>query len=376
MSVVKAVIKAIFRAFLKIRMFFHKKKTYPKDEGSAERLNELYPLKAYDLSQSFRKGGKYLYDLSIIVPVYNSEKYLKQCLDSLLNQKTEYSYEIICIDDGSSDSSSDILDSYHNEHLYVIHQDNMGISGARNIGLNASRGKYVGFVDNDDYVDYTYVDRLLKSAYGNDLDYLKCSYEIFNEEKIIEQKQYKDAIKSDMNETGDYSNWLHGYMWGGCYKAEIWEGFCFPTGYWYEDMIRNLYLYDCCKKIGSISDIIYHKRQHDSNAAVVLWKKEDIKCLDQLYLIKELDGLKKQRKITVNNLSKKALLIEISRYLYNRTSHLKETTRKDIFMEACELYSNQSKTDFDNFVEKKTYQALINRDYQLYEIVGKYYRWK
>ena len=93
--------------------------------------------------------------LSFIVPVYNGEKYLKDCLDSLLCQNVSYDeYEIICINDGSKDNSSHILDEYANKYqnVKVIHKENEGVSIARNIGIDLAKGKYIWFVDCDDVI--------------------------------------------------------------------------------------------------------------------------------------------------------------------------------------------------------------------------------
>lgn len=91
--------------------------------------------------------------LSIIVPVYNVEKYLKTCINSLLEQKLD-AYEIILVDDGSTDSSGGICDEYAKKHekIQVIHKKNGGLSSARNTGIENAVGKYIGFVDSDDYI--------------------------------------------------------------------------------------------------------------------------------------------------------------------------------------------------------------------------------
>ena len=103
--------------------------------------------------------------ISIIVPVYNCEKYLPQCIESILHQ-TYTNLQIILIDDGSADSSGKICDNYavKDVRIEVIHQPNMGVSAARNAGLKVMRGEYVGFVDSDDYLEpdmYTYLHQLL-----------------------------------------------------------------------------------------------------------------------------------------------------------------------------------------------------------------------
>ena len=90
------------------------------------------------------------HDLQIIIPAYNEEKHLRECIESVLNQKTQYSFQIVLIDDGSSDRTGEMADSYASEQMKVIHQNNKGFSGARNTGLSVIDAKYIMFVDSDD----------------------------------------------------------------------------------------------------------------------------------------------------------------------------------------------------------------------------------
>lgn len=109
--------------------------------------------------------------VSVIVPVYNVEKYLKRCLDSLINQ-TLSDIDIICINDGSKDSSLQILEQYaqKDSRIVIYNQENSGLSVARNTGLEHASGEYIGFVDSDDWVDLDFYEKLYKSAKNNNAD--------------------------------------------------------------------------------------------------------------------------------------------------------------------------------------------------------------
>lgn len=117
-------------------------------------------------------------DLSIIVPVYNSEKFLKKCMDSIVEQKTKYHFEVIAVNDGSTDGSLEILREYEKNYDFfrVVSQANGGISVARNTGLNHAKGRYVGLIDNDDYITEDYVEILLDRAYQKKADIVKCNH--------------------------------------------------------------------------------------------------------------------------------------------------------------------------------------------------------
>jgi glycosyltransferase involved in cell wall biosynthesis len=127
--------------------------------------------------------------ISIIVPVYNTEKYLKKCLDSLVNQSLK-DIEIIIINDGSTDNSQNIIDEYKNKYPKLIKsyiKENGGLSDARNFGLAKAKGEYIGFVDSDDYVDYKLFELLNNEIKKEkDIDIIRFQgYHVDNNYKII-----------------------------------------------------------------------------------------------------------------------------------------------------------------------------------------------
>ena len=115
--------------------------------------------------------------VSILVPVSNLEKYFRKCLDSLVNQ-TLRDIEIICINDGSTDDSLNVLQEYASEHLnvIVIDQENQGVSIARNNGINKAQGDYIGFVDPDDWVEPDMFKILYEKAVKTGVDIVECDY--------------------------------------------------------------------------------------------------------------------------------------------------------------------------------------------------------
>ncbi len=110
------------------------------------------------------------YDLEIIIPAYNVEKFIQQCLDSVVSQKTDFSFHVTCVDDGSTDNTGALLDKYSSGYVSIIHQSNRGISGARNAALRKTNGKYIMFVDSDDFLPQGTVQSMLNNAFNNDAD--------------------------------------------------------------------------------------------------------------------------------------------------------------------------------------------------------------
>ena len=119
--------------------------------------------------------------ISIIVPIYNVEKYLRQCLDSILNQ-TYQNFECLLINDGSLDNSADICREYvsKDSRFKYFEKENGGVSSARNLGIECSRGEYITFIDSDDWVDYDYLEVLYNSLVDERADIAISTYKQFN----------------------------------------------------------------------------------------------------------------------------------------------------------------------------------------------------
>ncbi|MCD7836147.1 MAG: glycosyltransferase, partial [Lachnospiraceae bacterium] len=127
--------------------------------------------------------GDILYDLDIIVPCYNVEKYIRVCLESILKRETKFSYRIIAVDDGSTDCTGNILDEYKNRgEILVIHQKNQGFSGARNTGLNFVNSQYVMFIDSDDYLPEGAIERMMVCAFQLGADIVQGAYTNIDEQ--------------------------------------------------------------------------------------------------------------------------------------------------------------------------------------------------
>lgn len=164
--------------------------------------------------------------LSVIVPLYNSAAWLPKCLDSLLCQDLDaLEYEIICVDDGSPDHSKDLAASYSVEHpnVKVVSQPNQGTAGARNTGMRHAVGKYLCFVDPDDYVEKNVYGGLVKRMEEKDLDMLRFNYRIVDE-------QYREMEKSEMENKFDYSSQL---MTGTDFLAKRLDISCYVWAYMY-----------------------------------------------------------------------------------------------------------------------------------------------
>jgi glycosyltransferase involved in cell wall biosynthesis len=163
--------------------------------------------------------------ISVIIPVYNTEQYLKRCLDSIKENTYQY-LEIICINDGSTDNSLEILEQYQKDdsRFIIIDQKNSGVSKARNNGLEKATGDYIAFIDSDDWINPKYFEKLIRCAEENNAELVICHYREY--EKFCKQKEIEDEIKISNIKAEQFfgqsvSSWMRAYVWGKLYSKEI-----------------------------------------------------------------------------------------------------------------------------------------------------------
>lgn len=180
--------------------------------------------------------------ISIIIPIYKVEKYLSNCIDSVLNQ-TYKNMEIILIDDGSPDQCGVIADSYKEKdrRVRVIHQENGGLSDARNSGIEVATGKYIVFVDSDDMISEEFVEKMHRYILENNAQISVCKRLTFYEDKRIDRavKKMPKVKIEDSAEAAKKILYQKGYdvsAWGKMYLKETFEGVYFPKGYNFEDI--------------------------------------------------------------------------------------------------------------------------------------------
>lgn len=217
-------------------------------------------------------------EISIIVPIYNVERYLHKCVDSILNQ-TFSDIEIILVDDGSVDNSGAICDEYElqDSRVRVIHKENGGLSSARNTGLDIARGKYIGFVDSDDYIANDMYEVLYRQLIEHQADlssvgiidvYENRASEIMQNTTIqlVDQKQ---AIKLVVDGKGIFA-----YAWNKLYKRELFKEIRYPVGKTVEDAFIIIDLLLLCNKIVVNSEQKYfYYRRSDSITGVSFTEK-------------------------------------------------------------------------------------------------------
>lgn len=223
-------------------------------------------------------------DISIVVPVYNVEPYLKRCLDSIQNQ-TFKNWECILIDDGSKDNSGKICDEYMNKdkRFKVIHQDNKGVSSARNAGLDSAKGKYIGFVDSDDWIEPNMYEYLYNSAIAMKSDCVICGFVDQNCSRIKKICSKKEAIKNIFARKG-----FGGFSCLRLLSAERIKNIRYDTEVPYLEDTKFFYeVFKNCERVYWDNEPLYHyeKREDSVTAKKGLTKEADIaiQTFEQLY---------------------------------------------------------------------------------------------
>jgi len=248
------------------------------------------------------------YILSIIIPIYNVEKYIKECIDSITAQITD-DIEVILVNDGTPDNSMKIIRSNYSKYIKngqfkIIEQKNLGPSAARNNGIKNSTGKHIGFLDSDDVLLENYFISILEILDNNDCDIIEFTYKRFtNLQKINEKKEiilypyngsYKlTSIRENIFATG---------VWFPCiriYKKELFDSISFPEGRFYEDLIciSQIYLKDLNVFFFPKALLGY---RDNPNSTTNIHKANHIK--DMMYYYEQLKNYKNSRTIDIQKI--------------------------------------------------------------------------
>lgn len=210
--------------------------------------------------------------ITVIVPVYNVELYLRDCIDSIINQ-TYTNLEIILVNDGSTDTSLDICKEYasKNKNIKIINKENGGLSDARNAGLEKATGEYIMFVDSDDFLTPTSCELLYNSIKEHDVEFVSANFVFTNEEGVPWQKpKFSENFQSRYLDIDDYlySFYLiNSIVWNKIFKKEFLDKnkLRFKVGLLAEDAHFTTLVFLKAKKTYYLKDVVYNYRQRKNN---------------------------------------------------------------------------------------------------------------
>ena len=202
--------------------------------------------------------------VSIIVPVYNVEDYLERCLRSLERQTLE-DVEILLVDDGSSDASGAICDRYAADHANarVIHKQNGGVSSARNAGLDAATGEFIGYVDSDDFVEPECFERAWETARRTGADIVCFGHaSVWGDEAVMKVVGGEERVFEGNRAAfcAQFDHQFKYFLWNKIYRRNLYDGLRYPVGRIYEDAYLLPELLSRAQRLVMIPDVLYYYR--------------------------------------------------------------------------------------------------------------------
>ena len=233
--------------------------------------------------------------ISIVVPIYKVEEYLSRCVDSIINQ-TYKNLEIILVDDGSPDNCPEMCDSYakKDSRIKVIHKKNGGLSDARNAGMKIMTGKYVSFIDSDDWISSNFIEKLFLIVCQEESDIVECGVKRVS--GIVDYKE-NESCKISSYDTETSLGLLMGenpfrqHVWNKLYKSSVIRNIYFPKGKINEDEFWTYKIFGNSKKITFVDDAMYFYFQREDS---IIGQRYSLKRLDVLdALIERMDYMEK-----------------------------------------------------------------------------------
>lgn len=295
--------------------------------------------------------------ISIIVPVYNSEKYLDKCLSSLVNQSLG-DIEIIIVNDGSTDNSGDIIDKYLNDkRVLCVNNTNHGIGYSRNIGLKKATGMFVAFIDSDDYIDKDFCEKMYESASINKSEIVICNYYIINDKKnkkIKSNMKLKDTFT--LNEYPNVLNKVNLSPWNKIFKRKLLldNDIYFPENLKYEDAIFVCKAYNNAKKISFVKNHLNYYLVHNLSETTTM----DRKVFDILKILDQINNLLKNNEFVKNDLEY-LLCHKITDYCLLQKYQKDKKTRKKFINDAFKYLEKAVPNYKNNYFFKK--QNILKR---------------
>lgn len=297
--------------------------------------------------------------ISVIVPVYNQEKYLDKCINSILNQ-TYKDIEIIIINDGSTDTSGEICDNYalRYSNVKVFHQKNQGLSMARNNGLKKANGKYISFIDSDDHIDIDMYEVLIKFMIEYDLDIINCNFHDKSPEFNINGEfailNKAEAVEKALKE-------IYITATNKLYKKDILSENPFIKGFYYEDVGSMYKIYTNINKLGIINKRLYtntYNPKSISRDSFTLKHRNDYFIISKNMLEFAENTCPSAISVCKGRLIKSAL--SLLTVIYAKSTNIEEAKNNPLYKDVAEVvYNYRNDEDVKKYLNLK-YKIFFN----------------
>lgn len=340
---------------------YEKKIVSIQPEKAAQALEDIRPYQQA-VCETLTFSGQCA--ISVIIPVYNAAGTLKKCLDSVCEQSLEQDLEVICVNDGSTDSSTDILKEYVKRYPQVvfIEQENCGGAGARNRGLREAKGEYLFFLDADDFLPQGTLQKLLDDAQtsGSEIVIGKTGKCLTQYEITVYPKTEKSREEPDLWKARKYGM---GTPWGKLYKSSLWANIQFFEGYAFEDSIIYLDIYPQCKRFYLEGTPSYCFRS--GRNSLYKRQKKSPRGIDALWTI--IESVRHAEKLGMdihNSKYYQLVLWHLSTVMYGRLTQFEsEEILKNAFVVAADFVCKE-------FVGRMAYE-FVDEEKWIYELLEK-----
>lgn len=307
-------------------------------------------------------------ELSIIVPVYNTENYLEKCLDSILNQ-TLKNIEIICVNDGSTDHSADILHDYaeKDSRIIVIEQKNKGLGAARNIGISKAQGIYIGFVDSDDFIAPTMYEKLCEKAHKFNSDIVLTNINLYFTDSGETRPFREQQFYQSMSEAGYFSAIEHPKIlqfigvWDRIYRKSFLDEYHLlnPENRIYEDVLFTVQTCTYAHRISLVNECLYYYRKNTGRSIVDKEKENDDYKFDFLKNLRECrDFLLQNEKWNI--FRNDFLAFQFQGILYHQYNTQTRQTFLAFMKEVSNILDQSDLQIIDNMVKEKAGKIYIH----------------
>lgn len=339
-------------------------------------INTVYP-RPYSSPKYINPVIRNDLDLSIVVPVYNYADIIENTILAILDQKTSYQYEVILVDDGSTDGAREILKKFEsNPKVQIIYQENGGIGAARNTGINHAAGKYLMFVDCDDIVHVDIVETLMSRAYKDNLDMVIAAHNLVKE-KNGEVYSVTPNVYPQKNlvgyKNGDAIMNYPGLPWAKVYRRELWNGVRFFPGYWYEDTIIQFLIFTQVKSYAYIPKIVYEYKWYEKNFSHTQNDAKQLRTIERYWLLKEIIERYEQLDLPLDARFYTLLITHFSAYFCSFVSgHTTEVVDALFVLAKSEIDKYSVENIKLPYVMKNVEKAFDTRDKALWKLASTY----
>lgn len=272
--------------------------------------------------------------ISIVIPVYNLEKYIARCLKSIQVQSLD-DFEVILVNDGSTDGSLKVCNQYAKDdvRIVVITQDNGGASKARNSGIAVARGQYIAFVDGDDYIEKDFLKKLYVAIKNSNCRMSMCGFDCVDEtgnpvQSPFSQNYIPDSISGHDAAAYIGNNVPFGVVWNKLYDATIFKKFKFQEGKTFEDELILHHLYGECDSIACVKETLYHYVQRAGSKMTENYSPSKMDIIDA-YMDRLLFFVDRHYEQSVINRDRKKLM-EFFRIAYRKKGGNTEQGKKKL----------------------------------------------